>query len=355
MYFLASPANATQRYLYRARLDGDGTARARHAGGPAGHAHLQRLAGRPLGVPHLVAVRRPPVTELVSLPDHRVVRTLRRQRGARQQARAAHRTRRPSSSGSTVGDGVDARRLHAEAAAFDAARKYPFIVYVYGEPAAQTVNDAGAAQHAVPSARSPSRLHRRQRRQPRHAGAEGRGVAQGRLRHRRRSVVEGTGGGDPRADRAAASVPRSRRASAIWGWSGGGSNTLNAMFRYPGRLQGRRGGRAGAGSAALRHDLSGALHGPPAENAEGYRVGSPIHFAEGLQGKLLIVHGSGDDNVHYQGTERLVNRLVELGKPFDLMVYPNRSHSISEGPGTTLHVYSLVARYIVEHLPAGPR
>jgi len=66
---------------------------------------------------------------------------------------------------------------------------------------------------------------------------------------------------------------------------------------------------------------------------------------------LLVIHGSGDDNVHYQGTERLVNRLVELGKPFDLMVYPNRTHSISEGPGTSEHVYQLIARYFVEHLP----
>ena len=73
--------------------------------------------------------------------------------------------------------------------------------------------------------------------------------------------------------------------------------------------------------------------GLPQDNAEGYRVGSPINFAEGLKGKLLLVHGSGDDNVHYQGTERLVNRLVELGKPFDLMVYPNRTHAIAEGPG----------------------
>jgi dipeptidyl-peptidase-4 len=90
--------------------------------------------------------------------------------------------------------------------------------------------------------------------------------------------------------------------------------------------------------------------GLPSDNAEGYRVGSAINFAEGLKGKLLIVHGSGDDNVHYQGTERLVNRLVALGKPFDLMVYPNRTHSISEGPGTTPHVYQLIARYLVEHL-----
>ena len=56
-----------------------------------------------------------------------------------------------------------------------------------------------------------------------------------------------------------------------------------------------------------------------------------------------------------QGTERLVNRLIELGKPFDSMVYPNRSHSISEGDGTQHHLYSLLARYLQDHLPAGPR
>ena len=89
--------------------------------------------------------------------------------------------------------------------------------------------------------------------------------------------------------------------------------------------------------------------GLPQENGFGYRIGSAINFAEGLKGRLLIIHGSGDDNVHYQGTERLVNRLVSLGKPFDLMVYPNRTHSISEGEGTTLHVHSLIARYLVEH------
>ena len=83
---------------------------------------------------------------------------------------------------------------------------------------------------------------------------------------------------------------------------------------------------------------------------EGYRIGSPINFAEGLKGKLLIVHGTGDDNVHAQGTERLVNRLVALGKPFDLMIYPNRTHSISEGAGTTVHIHRLIARYFLENL-----
>jgi dipeptidyl-peptidase-4 len=90
--------------------------------------------------------------------------------------------------------------------------------------------------------------------------------------------------------------------------------------------------------------------GLPKDNAAGYRIGSPINFAAGLKGKLLLIHGTGDDNVHYQNTERLANRLIELGKPFDMMVYPNRSHAISEGAGTSFHFYSLIARYFREHL-----
>jgi dipeptidyl-peptidase-4 len=95
--------------------------------------------------------------------------------------------------------------------------------------------------------------------------------------------------------------------------------------------------------------------GLPQENAEGYRRGSPINFAEGLRGDLLLVHGTGDDNVHYQGTERLINRLVELGKPFRMMAYPNRSHCVCEGKGTSLHVFTTLTDYLHEHLPAGGR
>ncbi len=82
---------------------------------------------------------------------------------------------------------------------------------------------------------------------------------------------------------------------------------------------------------------------------------SPINFAEGLTGNLLLVHGSGDDNVHFQVDELLINRLVELAKRFDFIDYPNRTHSISEGPGTSDHIYTLIARYLEDHVPAGPR
>lgn len=95
--------------------------------------------------------------------------------------------------------------------------------------------------------------------------------------------------------------------------------------------------------------------GLPQDNAEGYRKGSPINYAEGLKGKLLLVHGSGDDNVHFQGSERLINRLVALDKQFDFLVYPNRTHAINEGDGTSLHLHALLARHLMENLPVGPR
>src|SRR5437870_2144633 len=140
----------------------------------------------------------------------------------------------------------------------------------------------------------------------------------------------------------------------IWGWSGGGSSTLQAMFRYPDVYQ------VGMSVAPVPDErLYDTIYqerymGLPQENA-GYETASAISHAEGLRGRLLVVHGSGDDNVHYQGTERLLNRLIALGKPVDFMEYPNRSHCICEGQGTTLHVYSLLTRYLLEHLAAGPR
>ena len=90
-------------------------------------------------------------------------------------------------------------------------------------------------------------------------------------------------------------------------------------------------------------------------NPEGYRKSAPIHFAEGLQGKLLMVTGSGETNTHIQIIEGLVDRLIELGKPFDYMVYPNRNHGLREGRGTVVHVRMLITRFLLENLPPGPR
>ena len=95
--------------------------------------------------------------------------------------------------------------------------------------------------------------------------------------------------------------------------------------------------------------------GLPTTDAAAYTDASAINFVNGLKGDLLVVHGSGDDNVHYQGTEQLINAMIAANKPFSMMEYPNRTHGIYEGPGTTIHLFNLLSKYLHEHLPAGGR
>jgi dipeptidyl-peptidase-4 len=95
--------------------------------------------------------------------------------------------------------------------------------------------------------------------------------------------------------------------------------------------------------------------GLPTTDSAAYFDASAVNFVRGLRGDLLVVHGSGDDNVHYQGTEQLINALVANQKQFQMMEYPNRSHGIYERPGTTLHLFTLLTDYLHTHLQSGPR
>lgn len=137
----------------------------------------------------------------------------------------------------------------------------------------------------------------------------------------------------------------------VWGWSGGGAMTLNALFRYP-QLYSTGIAVASPVDQMLYNSIYQERYmGLPAQNPQGYRDGSPLNFAQNLQGHLLIIHGTGDDNVHYQNAEQLVNRLIELNKPFSMMAYPDRTHGISEGASTRLHLFDLATRFLEAHLP----
>ena len=353
LYFIASPANATQRYLYASRFDGDGTVRRITPDNQPG-THSYDISPDSRWALHTwSSFQSPPKTEIITLPDHRSVRML--VDNSALASKAAPIIDPPVEFLKVpVDDGVILDGYMLKPKAFDATRKYPVVVFVYGEPAGVMVNDAwgGANMLFLRSLASQGYVV---------ACFDNRGTPALKGAAWRKVVYGSVGELSSKEQAAAVRALTAQRAYldparvAIWGWSGGGSNTLNAMFRYPDVYQ------VGVSVAPVPDQrLYDTIYqerymGLPGENDKGYRAGSPIHFAEGLRGKLLIIHGSGDDNVHYQGTERLVNRLIELKKPFDMMVYPNRSHSISEGPGTSLHVYSLIARYIVEHLPPGPR
>jgi dipeptidyl-peptidase-4 len=353
VYFMASPANATERYLYRAPLDGSSApVRVSPTSQPGWHTYTLAPGGR-LAFHTYSSFDRVSAMDVVSLPDHRSLRPLTDPSAL--QAKLAD-VLKPAVEFLTVpiGGGVTLDGWMLKPRAFDPSKKYPVIVQVYGEPAGQTVTDrwggSGALFHRALAEAGYIVVSFDNRGTP-----APKGVAW-------RKVIYGAVGEMAAAEQAAAI--KALTAShpfidptriGIWGWSGGGSNTLNCMFRDSDVFA------VGVSVAPVPDQrLYDTIYqerymSTPELNADGYRRGSSINFAEGLKGRLLIVHGSGDDNVHYQGTERLVNRLVELGKPFDLMVYPNRTHSISEGPGTTVHIYQLIARYFVTNLPAGAR
>src|SRR6266850_808813 len=255
----------------------------------------------------------------------------------------------------TVSDGISLDGWMIKPANFDSTKAYPLLMYVYGEPAGQTAQDSWGGGHLWEHLIADQGYVV--------ATVDNRGTPSPRGRAWRKVVYGAIGilSSHEQAD-AVRALTASRRyldptRVAIWGWSGGGSSTLQGMFRYPDVYQ------VGMSVApvpderlydTIYQERYMGLLANPADSAR-YQRASAINQAEGLKGRLLVVHGSGDDNVHYQGTERLVNRLVALGKPFDFMAYPNRSHCICEGRGTTLHIYSLLTRYLLEHLPAGPR
>ena len=95
--------------------------------------------------------------------------------------------------------------------------------------------------------------------------------------------------------------------------------------------------------------------GLPQENMDDFIQGSPITYAKNLRGNLLYIHGTGDDNVHYQNAELLINALIKNNKVFQLMSYPNRTHGIFEGEGTSLHLAHLYTDYLKKNCPGGAR
>ncbi len=352
-YFYASPDNATQKYLHRARLDGTGAPeRVTPPDQPGTHDYHFSPDAR-WAFHTCSTFDQPPVTDLVSLSDHKTVRVLERND-------ELHERMKPLVTQPTeflqidLGGGVVLDAWMIKPPGFDPSRRYPVLVYVYGEPHAQTVLDAwGRVQtdyHRVIAELGYLVVSIDNRGTPAPKGAAW------------RRAVFGSLGPLSTEEQAAALKELARTRSyvdasrvAIWGWSGGGSNTLNAMFRRPDVYQ--------VGIAVVPKPQPHLYNAwfqeiymqTPETNPEGYRRSAPIHFAEGLKGDLLIIHGTGESNTHLQIVEGLVDRLIELGKPFDYMAYPNRDHGLREGRGTAVHLRMLMARYLVEHLPPGPR
>jgi dipeptidyl-peptidase 4 len=346
LYFIASPDNPTQRYLFRARLDGKGAPeRLSPAGEPGTHGY-DRAPNFRYAIETYSRLGTPPVTRLVRLPGHQVLRTLvdnqrLRDRLARVQRGTVEWLSLPAE------DGKKMPGVLMKPAGFDSTKKYPLLFFVYGGPGNTEVDDQWGGYY----------LWNTMLNQKGYLVAivDNRGTPQPLGRAWRKTIYGQMGVPETR-DQAAAAQALAKRPYVdtsrigIWGWSYGAFMSLNELFQHPEIYR-----MAVAVSPVTNWSLydnvyTERFNGLITDNRDGYDRGSPISYVSGLRGDLLLVHGSGDDNVHFQNSEILINALVAANKPFTMMDYPNRTHCVCQGKNTTVHLFSLITRFFDQHL-----
>lgn len=243
-------------------------------------------------------------------------------------------------------DGTPINGWMMKPADFDPSQKYPVFMFVYGGPGSQTVENRWASrndfwfQYLTQQGYIVVSVDNR--------GTGARGEAFKKVTYQRLGVIEVE-------DQIAAArylagldyINGSR--IGIFGWSYGGYMSSGCLFRAPDIF------KMAIAVAPVTHwkfydtIYTERFMRTPQENPSGYEAGSPINYVDGLQGKFLLIHGTGDDNVHFQNTVELTRALVEAGKQFDLFFYPDKNHAIP-GQTTRMHLYQKMTDYIQENL-----
>ncbi len=351
IYFTASPSNATQLYLYRTRINNgkDDPELVTPAELKGTHNYEISPNGK-LARHRFSNFQTAPLMEWVTLPDHKPLSSSR--------SIASNLKTDPSIQVEylkiTTEDNVVLDAWINKPANFDASKKYPVVFYVYGEPAATTTDDSYGNHTNFLYAGNMSADGYVQ------VGIDNRGTPALKGAAWRKSIYRKIGDVNIRDMALGAKkileLPYMDKARvAVWGWSGGGSSTLNLLFRYPNLFQ------TGIAIAAVSNQLNydniyqERYMGLPQENRQDFLSGSPISHVQGLKGNLLYIHGTGDDNVHYSNAEQLINELVKYNKQFQMMAYPNRTHNISEGEGTSQHLSTLYTQFLRQHCPPGAK
>lgn len=351
-YFTASPKNATQKYLYKTKMDGKGKLELVSPVNEEG-THGYEIAPSGKFARHTFSnYYTPPMTEWVYLPDHKPFNE--KDDISKKVKPASEAKSNTSFFQVTTEEGVTLDGWMVKPNNFDPNKKYPLVFYVYGEPASTTVGDSyGAAGNYLYSGDMENDGYIQ-------VSVDNRGTPAPKGRAWRKAIYKNIGQLNIRDQALAAKqivkwpfIDSTR--VAVWGWSGGGSSTLNLMFQYPETYQ--TGISIAPVTSSLLYDniYTERYMGLPQEDMAPYKKGAALTHAKNLRGNLLVIHGTGDDNVHYQNMEMLVNELVKNKKQFQFMAYPNRTHGISEGQGTFEHLAALYTKFLRENCPPGGR
>ncbi len=347
IYFVASPDNATQRHLFRAALAGKARGARVSPAKKRGWFYYDIAPRARWAIEHYSAIDTPPSARLVDLSARSAPRLLEDNQGI-EQLQAANPLPPTEFLRLDIGLGVALDAWMMKPAGFDPARKYPVLLYGYAEPFGTRANDLWDGNFGW--------WHRMLAQQGYIVvSIDPRGTPQPRGRGWRKAQYGQVGilsSADLAAGMRRLLADRSYIDPArvgIWGWSGGGAMTMNALFRYPDLF---KTGIAVAGPTdMLLYDTiyQERYMGLREDSLAAYREGSPITHADKLQGNLLLVHGTADDNVHYQHLELLIDRLIAADKQFSMMAYPDRAHLISD-TAARRHLFTMMNRYLDQNL-----
>lgn len=351
IYINASLENPTQRYLYQISADGKGKPQRITPQEYAGVNTYNISPNSKYAIHSYSNANTPSTTYLISLPSHKVITTLVENQRFKESV-AALNLPKVEFFKVTTSEGIEVDGRLIKPVGFESDQKYPVIYYTYGGPAGMEADDSWKSSgmyHFMLAQKGYVIII-----------MDGRGTPSLKGRKWRKALYKQVGV-LPTRDFALAAKETLKwdfidsKRTAIWGWSSGGKMALNLIFRYPEVFK---------TAIAVAPVTSGLLYdnvyterymGLKSENLDNYNQASALSQAKNLEGNLLIIHGTGDDNVHYQNTEMLMNELIKHNKQFRVMPYPNRSHGIYEGENTRRHLYTLMMNYFLEMNPVGAK
>ena len=345
LFFMASPDNSMQRYLYHVDVGGKGLPNRITPIAFSGVNNYNISPNGKYAVHSHQSAAEPRTVRFISLPDHKTMKTVVDNQSYKEKL-ATLALPEIKFTQVTTADGFDIDVRMVLPIGFNESKKYPVLFHVYGEPWGQVATDQQIGLWNIMMAQKGYVI----------IDMDNRGTPCLKGSAWRKSIYRKIGIINT-MDQAQAATEILKLPyldadrTAVWGWSGGGSMTLNLLFQYP-EIYGTGVSVAPVSNQLIYDNIYQERYmGLPQENLEDFVAGSPITHAKNLKGNLLLVHGTGDDNVHYQSAEMLIDELVAQNKQFQVMPYPNRSHGIFERDNTRRHLFTMLTNYILANTP----
>ncbi|MGI4739004.1 MAG: DPP IV N-terminal domain-containing protein [Janthinobacterium lividum] len=352
VYYTSTEGSALQRHLWRVHLSGKGKQRLSDAGGGTDEVSLSPDTRYFLnehsaaGVPAITSLREGATGKLVkTLEDNALLR----------QTLARYDLGKFEFFSFTNAEGVGLNAWMLKPSNFDPAKKYPVLMHVYGGPSFGSISTQTVLDNAGGGTSFNNYLwHNMLTEQGyivvsvENRGTSGRGSAFRKATYANLGKLETNDQAD--GARYLATLPYvDKTRIGIWGWSFGGYMTSLAMTKNADLF---KMGIAVAPVTNWRYYdtiYTERFLQTPQQNPGGYDNNSPVQFAQNLRGKFLLVHGTGDDNVHFQNSIAFVDALIRANKDFQTLYYPNRNHGIYGG-NTRLHLYRQLTNFVKDNL-----